>query len=298
MSNRFKYKVDIVSDIKNVLGECPVWDSQKKLLYWVDIISKKIFAINKKDKIMSEFSLNFFVGSIVLSRNGKLVVATDKGIHFFNQETLSLKEICNPEKDIASNRFNDGKCDAAGRLWAGTTSNEEKEKVGSLYCLEGNLGCRRVLGDIIISNGITWSTDNKTMYYIDSPTRKVVAFDYDINSGEIRNKRIIIYFAEKDVFPDGMTIDIENKLWIAHWGGHKVGRWDPDSGKMIDSIDIPVKRVSSLTFGGDNLDELFITTAIRGFSEKKENRSSEKYGGMLFVTKTNTRGSDTCRYKT
>lgn len=298
MENKYKNKLEIISDSIAVLGECPLWDSEKKLLYWIDIVNKKIFSINTKNNISSTFHLEVFVGSLALRKNGELIVASEKGLHFFNKDTLSFNSICNPEKNILTNRFNDGKCDPAGRLWVGTTSNDEKDKVGSLYCLDKNLKCRRVLSNIIISNGIAWSSDYKTMYYIDSPTRQVKAYDYDIDTGRIKNEKIVIYFDEKEGYPDGMTIDVENKLWIAHWGGFKVGRWDPVSGEMIDKIDIPVRRVSSVTFGGDNLDELFITTAVRGFSEKSESKSnsSAKHDGKLFKIKLKTKGIDTCRF--
>jgi sugar lactone lactonase YvrE len=298
MGNKLQDNLEILSDKKAILGECPVWDSEKELLYWVDVIGKKIFTINIENSIQQAIDLDIFPGCIVLTKNREFIIASENGIFIFSNDNLILKKLCDPEKDLISNRFNDGKCDALGRFWVGTTSNYEEDKVGSLYCFEKSMRYRKVLGGIIVSNGIAWSNDNKTIYYNDSPTRIVRAYDYDIKDGSISNERTVITFSDKEGFPDGMTIDIEDKLWIAHWGGYKVGRWDPISGKMIDKIDIPVKRVSSLTFGGYELDELFITTAIRGFSEKEEDiiSSSGDYDGMVFRTKTYTKGIDNYRY--
>lgn len=297
MVNKLNDELTIVSDKKAILGECPVWDSKNGLLYWIDIIGKNIFKINLKNNIFSSMTLDMFVGCITLTQNSKLLVATEKGLFLLNVESLSIELLSNPEENKAKIRFNDGKCDAQGRLWIGTTSYDESEKVGLLYCLEKKNEIRKVLSGIIISNGITWSTDQKTMYYIDSPTRIVKAFDYNMKTGMISNERVAIVFPENEGYPDGMTTDSEDKLWIAHWGAYKVGRWDPLTGKMIDKIDVPVKRVSSVTFGGDNLDELYITTAVRGFSENIEYvENNEIYGGMLFKIVANVKGLKTNKF--
>jgi sugar lactone lactonase YvrE len=297
MVNKLNDELTIVSDKKAILGECPVWDSKNGLLYWIDIIGKNIFKINLKNNIFSSMTLDMFVGCVALTQNSKLLVATEKGLFLLNEESLSIELLSNPEENKAKIRFNDGKCDAQGRLWIGTTSYDESEKVGLLYCFEKKLEIRKVLSGIIISNGITWSTDQKTMYYIDSPTRIVKAFDYNMKTGMISDERVAIVFPENEGYPDGMTTDSEDKLWIAHWGAYKVGRWDPLTGKMIDKVDVPVKRVSSVTFGGDNLDELYITTAVRGFSENIEYvDNNEIYGGMLFKIATDVKGIKTNKF--
>ena len=301
MENKTANNLIIVSAHRASLGENPLWDAKKNHFYWVDIIEKKFFIINIKNGVSSTIDLDCLdinVGCIVLSNDGGLILATNKGIYYYDHDSLSLKLIVDPEKDLEQNRFNDGKCDSMGRFWVGTTSAQEKDKVGSLYCLEGNLKIRKVLTGIIISNGITWSIDNKVMYYIDSPTRKIKAFDYDINNGTLSNERVVITFPEVEGYPDGMTTDEEDNLWIAHWGGYKVGRWNPITGEMIDKIEVPVKRVSSVTFGGDNLDELYITTAIRGFGEQSDlsGINPGKYDGMVFKVKLQIKGLATNRF--
>lgn len=287
-----------ITNFKATLGECPLWDAENKIIYWIDIVEKKIFSLNIIAEISMTINLNNFVGCIVLKQNGNLLVATENGFYSLNQGTLSFKKLCDPEESIPTNRFNDGKCDASGRFWAGTTALDECGNKGSLYFLDKNLKCKKVISSIYISNGITWSLDNRTMYFNDSPTRKVKAFDYDIKTGIIKNGRVIITFNKEDGYPDGMTIDSEGKLWIAHWGGYGVGRWDPQTGRIIDKIDIPAKRVSSVTFGGPDLDDLYITTARRGFIETEDEVAGELGGcdGMLFSIKTNLKGIDTFRF--
>jgi len=295
---RHMKKLERISDFRAVLGECPVWDSGRKIIYWVDIISKKLFSFNIENEICSVTYFKNFIGCVALRKNGQFIVASEEGIHFFDQNNLSVENLFNPEAHLEKNRFNDGKCDAAGRFWAGSTSYGENEKIGSLYCIDKDLNYRRTVTDVTVSNGISWSPDNKILYYIDSPTREVKAYEYDIKNGEIKNERVVIRFSEKEGYPDGMTTDQEGKLWIANWGGYKVGRWDPVNGKMIEKIDIPVERVSSVTFGGPGLDELFITTAAKGFNEmdKKVDENLNELDGMLFRIKVDVCGIDTYRF--
>ena len=137
-------KIEVISDKISLLGECPLWNSEKKLLHWIDIIRGEISSINLRNNIISTIKLNLFVGSIALRKNGELIVASNKGLFFFNRDTLFLDSICDPEKEIKENRFNDGKCDAAGRFLAGTTSRLEKDKSGSLYSLGKDLRCKKL----------------------------------------------------------------------------------------------------------------------------------------------------------
>lgn len=291
-----KNDLEIVSDIKAELGEGPVWDYRKNILYWIDIIGKKIFIYDSYKKNTISIKLNQHIGSLALCKTDKLLLALQNGFYFFNKEKNILKKIDDPEHGLPKNRFNDGKCDASGRFWSGTTSSDEIDPVGSLYYLDDSLKSKKIFNKVIISNGITWSMDNKKMYYIDSPRREVYSFDYSINTAEIKNKKVLIKVPEKLGYPDGMTIDIGGDLWIAHWGSYFICRWDSKKGKLIDKIKIPVKRVSCCTFGGGNLDELYITTAQRGFPEigkPLDKNSVTPYDGLLFKITTDTKGLGT-----
>jgi sugar lactone lactonase YvrE len=197
--------------------------------------------------------------------------------------------IADPEAHLPGNRFNDGKCDPAGRFWAGTMRiAEDQVGAGSLYCLDRDLTVRKMWEGITIANGIAWSSDAKTMYYIDTPTCAVAAFDYDLATGSIANRREIIRTPKEAGFPDGMTIDAEGMLWVAYWQGWRVVRWDPSTGEMLATVELPVERVTAPWFGGPNLDELYITTARIGLSD--EARAQQPLAGSLFRARVGVAG--------
>jgi sugar lactone lactonase YvrE len=161
--------------------------------------------------------------------------------------------IADPEAHLPKNRFNDGKVDPAGRVWCGTMADDgATPRCGSLYCLDVDLSIRRVLDQVSVSNGIAWSGDARTMYYIDTATRAVAAFDFDVDTGHVSRRRDIIRFPDDAGLPDGMTIDRDEMLWIAHWGGWRVSRWNPQTGMMLQKIAVSASRVSSCCFGGPN----------------------------------------------
>jgi sugar lactone lactonase YvrE len=174
------------------------------------------------------------IGSFAICSDGNFIAALQHGFSFINRENGEKKFISDPESDIPGNRFNDGKCDPAGRFWAGSMSFNTTDASASLYQLNVKLEVSKHATGITISNGLDWSLDKKTFYYIDTPTFNVDAFDYDNESGEITNRRTIIEIPKADGFPDGMCIDAAGMLWIAHWGGWQVTRWNPATGKKID----------------------------------------------------------------
>ena len=191
--------------------------------------------------------------------------------------------ISNPEPHLPGNRFNDGKCDPAGRFWAGTMSHTDEPEKGSLYLLDKDLSVTQKIENVSISNGLAWSPDQNTFYYIDTPTKKVAAFHFDKTNGNIENKRYVIQFSNNEGTPDGMTIDSEGMLWIAHWDGWQISRWNPATGEKIKTILLPVSRVTSCCFGGKNLDDLYITSASTGLSDDQLRK--EPLAGSLFVIK-------------
>ncbi len=282
------YKAELILKTDSILTEGPSWDEDKKLLYWVDIEGKKVHIFDPQRSVDKEIKVDQYVGAAVPTRSGELLLAMKNGFYFLNVEDSRLTFICNPENDKPYNRFNDGKCDCMGRFFAGTMSLNETDPTGALYCLERDMTTRKVLENVTISNGIAWSPDNKTMYYIDSPTKRVDAFDYDPKTGNVSNRRAIIVIEEG--VPDGMTSDSEGMLWIAHWGGWQVSRWDPYRGKKIASVKLPVEKVSSCVFGGVDLDELYITTARKG------DVKNQPYAGSIFVVKTGIKGVPTYKY--
>ncbi|HET7897759.1 MAG TPA: SMP-30/gluconolactonase/LRE family protein [Flavisolibacter sp.] len=262
------------------LGEGPVWDAQEHQIIWVDIERGKIQSYHPATQQYKSFSAGQMVGSVALASSGKVVGALQNGFALIDMETNSVVMLGDPESDLQDNRFNDGKCDAAGRFWAGTMCMKGDKNKGGLYVLDKKTVTQKLTG-VSCSNGLAWGVDNTILYFIDSPTRSVVAFEYDLSSGEIKNGRNIITIAEKDGFPDGMTIDAEGMLWIALWGGGKVQRRNPFSSIILQEISLPVSLVTSCTFGGEDLTDLYITTATKGLTESE--RKAQPLAGCLFV---------------
>ncbi|MCP8615483.1 SMP-30/gluconolactonase/LRE family protein [Salirhabdus salicampi] len=274
--------LQIASQALAELGESPSWDSKHNRLFWVDITGRKLFMLRKKKRPIT-YNLNQFVGAVVPRNKTSVVVALQHGFYYFHLRTNKLEHIVDPESHLVDNRFNDGKCDPKGRFWAGTTDSIGIDQKGALYSLNKDLQVSKKVDKVSTSNGITWSPDYQFMYFIDTPTRKVVRFQFDLKTGDISNQKEIIHIPAKTGVPDGMTSDEEGKLWIAHWGGSVVSRWDPVNGKLLDYIDVPAVNVTSCIFGGQQLKELFITTARIRTSEE----DLEKFPNAGCVFKVN-----------
>ena len=284
-------KPELLLDAKNTLGEGPAWDAKTDTLYWVDILGKRLHSYHGKGYVIP---LNDYVGCVAPCKDGRLILALRFGFWILDLAAVTLTEAAIPRGEPAANRFNDGKCDPAGRLLAGTMDMAEREATGSLYSLSHDMKIVKLLGGIRISNGLAWSPDYGTLYYIDTPTREVKAFDYDLQTGQISNMRVAFYVPEELGWPDGMTSDMEGNLWIAMWGGSQVTRWDPNQAKLLEQVEIPAQNVTSCVFGGKDMTELYITTARTGMSED-ELACYPKSGG-LFILQTNVRGMPTFEF--
>ncbi len=280
--------VELIVDQKAVLGEGPCWDQDKQQLYWVDILQKQIHIYRPDTDTSRTIQLDRKIGTLSPRTQGGLIIALDNGIATLDLETEEVTYLADPETHLPGNRFNDGKCDPKGRFLAGTMDDNEGKTTGALYLMEPNHQLRQLFDEVGVSNGIGWSPNYDTMYYIDSPTREVVAFDYDLESGQLSNRRVIITISEGEGFPDGMTTDTEGMLWVALWEGESVTRWDPKTGKLLQRIPIPAQNVTACTFGGPELKDLYITTARINTGED----ILEKYpnAGGLFRIKTDVVG--------
>ncbi len=266
-----------------ILGEGPVWDAGQKSICWIDIIGGHIHEYSPAGHLMKTLSLHQMIGSVAICKNGHFLAALKTGFAFVDRHSGAINPIANPEPLMPGNRFNDGKCDPRGRFWAGTMSHTDEPEKGSLYMLDRDLSYHRKIEHVSISNGLAWSPDHHTFYFIDTPTFTVMAYDYEEKSGDISRRRPVIRIDPTDGSPDGMTIDKEGMLWIAHWDGWQITRWNPDTGKKLLSIPLPVARVTSCFFGGEYLRDLYITSAKIGFSE--EELKKQPLAGSLFVIK-------------
>jgi sugar lactone lactonase YvrE len=288
-------QAEILFDAKARLGEGSFWHPEQNKLWWVNIEGKEFHIFDPATGEDRKYGVGARIGTVVPDTEGKAIVALQNGIHQLNLETEELKLIVNPLKEKENLRFNDGKCDPSGRFWVGSMDLDEEESIASLYKMDHDGSVKEMLKHVTISNGIVWTTDRKTMYYIDTPTLKVKAFDYDDSSGEITNNRTAVDIPEEVGNPDGMAIDTEGKLWVAHWGGFCVARWDPDSGELLQKIEVPAPQVTSCAFGGKDLDILYITTAREGMSDEK--LKEFPHSGGIFSAKPGVKGLPFYFYK-
>ncbi|MBT8367455.1 MAG: SMP-30/gluconolactonase/LRE family protein [Deltaproteobacteria bacterium] len=277
-----------------VLGEGSLWDHRRNWLYWVDIIDRKVNIYDPATGNNRVLKVAQDVGTVVSDTSGNLVLALRDG--FARLDIKSGEIVMIAEQKVPGNRFNDGKCDPAGRFWAGTMAYDQNEGAAALYCLDTDLSVRRMIDNVTISNGLVWTSDMRCFYFIDTPTCEVAAFDYDVDSGNISNRKAVIKIDENLGYPDGMTIDEEDMVWIAHWGGGTVTRWNPRSGELLDTIKVPhASLVTSCAFGGPDLNELFITTATVDLN--KEQRKLQTLAGSIFRIQLDVRGVPAFRFK-
>ena len=243
------------------LAEGPLWDQQNQILWWVNIMAGELHRTNPANNSHKTYNIGRSLGTVGLRQSGGLILATADGFATFDPNTETLTFLTDPEANKPENRFNDGKPAPNGSFFAGTMALNQTAQAGSLYRLNPNHTVDHLVPNITISNGLAWTQDQKTMYYIDSPSYTVYAFDYDNQTGQITNQRIAFTVPEEIGAPDGMTIDTEDMLWIAHYGGSAVHRWHPQTGKILETIQLPTPNITCCTFGGPNLDTLYITTA-------------------------------------
>lgn len=280
---------ELVIDAKATLGEGSIWDYRKGELLWLDIDQNKLYIYSPSLNKLITKKLEQMPGTVVPAINGSVILALKSGLFAFSRKDSIFRKLRNgPEMNKPFNRFNDGKCDPAGRLWVGTMSVNGEPHLGKLYMFDFDGNFHIKIDSTSISNGIVWSADHKKMYFIDTPCSCVFEYNYDEASGKIDSARVAIKIPIDLGYPDGMTIDKDDKLWIAHWGGFGVYRWDPITGKLLEKVKVPAKNVTSCAFGGDNLDILYITTARKGNSQ--EELLKYPLSGGLFKIKLGERG--------
>jgi sugar lactone lactonase YvrE len=286
-----KFTAELAYEHQSLLGEGPVWDHRTKTLIWVDIEGFDVHIYDPAEPSHGIIHVGEFVGSVAVRKSGGLIAALKSGFAAIDPETGEVTPIADAESRLPGNRFNDGKCDPAGRFWAGTLSLDEDHGAGkgNLYCLHADHRVELKVPGVWISNGLAWTRDERTMYYIDSPEQKVVAYDYDKTTSGISNPRTVIEVPGNEMgYPDGMAIDEDGMLWIAHWDGGHVCRWNPHTGEEMAEIVVPVSRPTSCVFGGDDFGTLYITSARTRLSEEK--LAAEPLAGSIFKCRPGVRG--------
>jgi sugar lactone lactonase YvrE len=266
-----------VGEQTDVLGEGPVWDVQEQALYWVDIRNPAVRRYGGRDRKVTSWAMSEMVGSLAVRDQGGLLVAFKSALAFFDPQSGSIRRVASPEADRPGQRFNDGKCDRQGRFWAGTMNDTARQPDGTLYRFDRS-GCVAVESGITIPNSLCWSPDGRTMYFSDSWTRTICAFDFDTATGKATNKRPFAVTVAPAI-PDGATIDAEGCLWCAEYDGWRITRFAPD-GRRMRSIELPLQRPTSCMFGGPDLGTLFVTSATQKLSPG-ELQKQPLAGGLL-----------------
>jgi len=276
-----------------ILGEGPLWVARENAVYWVDIFSKKLHRYGPADGVRRTWTFETEVTSLAARQQGGLVGTVRDGFAFIDLETHTIEPVAMPETGIPDNRFNDGKVDQNGRYWAGSMDDGEKRVSGSLYRLDSDLSLHKMDDNYIITNGPTFSVDGKALYHTDTAKRIIYAFDFS-EDGAISNQRAFVKLeAEEEGYPDGMTVDSENCIWLAHFAGSRITRYSPE-GEILNVISMPVPNITSCTFAGPDLDILYITTARHLLSE--ENLRKYPLSGSLFSCKPGVTGLATALF--
>ena len=273
-------KPDCIVESKNILGEVPLWSAEEEVLYWIDVRRPALYAYRPADACVKDWHFSEPIGSYCLRAKGGMLLAMKSGLCAFDPSTGNLERLFDPEPDLPNNRLNDGKCDRQGRFWVGSMNDGDRLPSGSLFMIGKGLACRRAMQGITIPNSLAWSPDGRIMYFSDTPTLKIMAYDYDPADGTLAQERLFADLAGHPGRPDGSTVDVDGCLWNAEVRGSRVVRYTPD-GKVDRIVELPVSGVTSCAFGGSGMRTLYITTATQRLSEQELAR--EPLAGGLFA---------------
>jgi len=256
-------RIEVLVDVKPVLGEGPLWDVEEQRLYWIDSLGCRVFRCTADGGEVRAWDVPERIGSMALRRQGGAVLSLANGFHFLDFKTGESQLIADPEPDKPNNRLNDGKVDQRGRFIAGSMDTLEAGPNGALYRLDPDLSLHTLDRGIVVSNGPCWSPDGAIFYFADTWSGEIWAYDYDMDTGSVANRRT---FTKVDMSgggaADGSTVDAEGFLWNAQVYDGKLCRYAPD-GTLDRVIDMPVKKVTSVNFGGPDMDVLFVTSMAK-----------------------------------
>lgn len=280
---------DVVSVVPTTcfLGEGPVWLAAERKLAFVDILAPAIVLADPASGAFTTHPMPELVSAVVPRGRGGFVAATQTGFKAVALETGAVSTLASPEAAKPGNRFNDGKCDRRGRFFAGTLAIDTTPAQGSLYRLDPDGRTTRLDSGFHISNGLGWSPDDRVFYFTDSGPRRIYAYDYDIETGAIADRRVFAQLPEGVGTPDGLAVDADGFVWSAHWDGWCVTRYDPD-GRVDRVINLPVPRPTSCAFGGPDLSTLYVTSARIRLSAQQ--LAEAPLSGSVFALQSGARG--------
>lgn len=269
------------------LGEGALWDVAAQALWWVDIKGRVIHRFDPATGANTSWNTPHDVGSLALRASGGLILAMAHGFYGFDPVGGGFSLLAEPEADMPENRFNDGKPDRQGRFWAGSLHDPETRPTGALYRLDADHSCQRLVEGITASNALGFSPDGRTLYYGDSPQRKVWSWDLDPDDGSIRNRRVFIELGPGEGAPDGAAVDAEGCYWLARPGAWTVARYDPH-GRCDQVVRLPVQNPTCVALGGADLRTLYCTTAYWGLTAAE--RQAQPMAGHLFALRVDVPG--------
>ena len=286
-----EYHVKLIDTlaVDNTLGEGIIWNSKDGAAWWTDIHESTLYRYHLASKEIQHWPMPERLAAFGFIKNDKrMIVAFASGFAYFDLQSGSIEWLAKPEETIEGNRLNDGRVDRQGRFWAGTMIEdaEKSTQAGALYCIDSNGHCTQHEQNISISNGLCWSPDSRLMYHADSPQQTIYVYDFDPETGTASNRR---QFAKTQTtcYPDGSTVDSEGYLFNAQWQGSSILRYTPE-GKVDGIIKLPVSQPTCMTFGGDNKDILFVTTAKENLSDSE--LAKQPQAGNVFIYQTEFTG--------
>ena len=278
-------KVECVCAVGAQLGEGPLWSAQDRAVWLVDIKGRQIHRFDTRSSALTSWAAPEEVGFVVKATQGRFIAGLKSGLYCFDPGSGKFTLVTRVDSDRPRNRLNDGYVDAAGRLWFGSMDNDESQPTGSLYRFDNHRGLRRCDQNYVITNGPTTSPDGRTLYHVDTLERIIYAFD--LNDGELGNRRVFARIEKPGAYPDGPAIDVDGCVWIGLFGGWGVQRFSPQ-GELLQTIEMPVANCTKVAFGGDDLRTMYITTAWKGLST--EQLAMQPLAGGLFATRVGTAG--------
>lgn len=285
--------------VENVQGgallEGPFWDGEQGRLLCVDILNNALIFYDVQTKQAERIQVEDNVTSVVLDQKGDVLLSLRNRWGRFDQDGQSVEPVVHLDQLKPTMRFNDGKVDPYGRFWLGTMSEDSQRGKASLYVIDANGHITESNRGLTISNGLAWNKQATTMYTIDTPSRNIMAYPFSEGTTKLTEGDVVFDFTGMDGSPDGMTIDSEDRLWVALWGGGRVVCIDPKQKEIVDHISLPVTNVTSCTFGGTDLKTLYITTASTGLSEKQ--KQQEPLAGSLFSCRLSVAGTVSRKYQ-
>jgi sugar lactone lactonase YvrE len=284
-------EVEHVLEVRNVIGEGPVWHSREGTLYWVNFIGDyQILRFSPSTRRLDVFETGMPVMALGIRKARGFIVATAKGIATWDTERRTFEPLCDPLAGREGFRFNDAATDFEGRFWVGTLNDANpKGPDGELFRIQRDGSYQLMDENITVANGIGWSPNRKIMYFTDSFRYSIYAYDYVAATGTISNRRTFVQTSPDGGIPDGLTVDSEGFVWSAYCGGWRVVRYNPE-GKVDREYQFPVANPTSCAFGGERLDELYVTSANLGLSDKEKEQYPQS--GDLFRLKVGVTGID------